>query len=141
MSTLMQQAVTKELSLRTLITLLRIASKPDCQTVRYLGPPPQAVGLFITEPFAISPHALREPENIGLNELIGASVVVVEKIAEWHEARVKADRERDEAIDRSRFLYSTLKNYGIDPGAPAYTPPTFYVKLSDGTFTEADPQP
>lgn len=139
MSTFTEQAVTPELSLGTIIDLLRIASKPNCPAVRYQAPRPESFGLFIDMPasarFEPIPHG-----QLTLNQLIEVTVPVVEKIAGWYDSMRKAQQDSREARDRVRFLMSKFSSYGIDPDY-VHVPEVYYTKNADGQYVPADPQP
>ncbi len=118
----LDQAVTGKLSLQTLMTLLNIASEPTCQRVRYLMPEPQRFELFIPVPSDFKPtdmrsweSTFREPEELTLNQLCKATLVVVQKIEQFEAERTAAKRtadaqkkRADAAVEEARMLRAML---------------------------------
>lgn len=133
------QAVTKELSLGTVADLLRCASAPHVHEVAYCGPRPQEYGLFLTGNIR-SPrdHRLDMPvhERISINELCEVAALVVSRIAEYDEAREKAQRVQRELESRVRFLMGVFKSNGIDPDYVPSPPEKLYRKDDKGNFVE-----
>ncbi len=128
LSSFLEQAVNGKLSFATLLTLLKIASEKDCRRVRYLSPPPQDYGAFFM-PTAkpIDPetwtHRINEPEEMTLNQLCEATLVVVRKIADYDNARAEAVSQAAESKRETQIL--TEKNEHLNILLKHYAPELF----------------
>ena len=134
LSYFLEQAVNNRLSFGTLLTLLNIASKRDCHSVRYLQPPPQEFGVFVAPPdnfkrFDYREMVFREPEELTLHQLCEASFVVVKKISEYHNRAEEAEERATKAEHRA--MLEEKEKERVTDLLRKYAPHLFTYALDD----------